>query len=131
MRRLLCVLSLLVPVLDDRPLLSDVGRFPNARAIRNAFESAEQYRWYLQARRNILLGCPVLQAAQVDAAWCQEAWRLLSVAEGYTRMRLFPEDGEVLGRDALARLREHIGYVAYYAGQMPPPVPLWRFEMLR
>ena len=131
MRRLLCVLPLLVPVFDDRPPLSDVGRFPNAGAIRNALESAEQYRWYLQARRNILLGCHVLQAAQVEATWCREAWYTLSVAEGYTRIKLFPEDGEYHGRSALARLRDYIGPDAYYRGEMPPPVPLWRFEMVR
>lgn len=29
--------------------------------------------------------------------------------------------------DALGRLRGIVGFRAYYAGAMPPPVPVWRF----
>jgi hypothetical protein len=34
-------------------------------------------------------------------------------------------------RQALKQLRTLIGAEAYYTGQLPPHVPLWRFEEIK
>jgi hypothetical protein len=50
-----------------------------------------------------------------------EVWNTLDDAQqGYY--------DEAFRRRKLARLRELLGPADYYAGRLPPPVPVWRFE---
>lgn len=124
MRKLFCALSLLMPVFDDRPLLTDLGNLPSETAAMAAVEEADRYLLHLQAR-----GATLLHSQ--DAEWCREAWRMLREVRGCVRMPLVDSWAETHGRSILAQLREHLGPDNYYAGNMPPPVPLWRFELLR
>ena len=55
-----------------------------------------------------------------EAAWNYSCWCQLSDA-------LTPEFDLDCRLEALHRLKAMLGREAYYAGEMPDPVPLWRF----
>ena len=108
--------------LADAPRIQDSLRFPEREYINKLKEFNEAYRRHLELQRTV----------ESSFAWqCQEAlhetdqlydiWDTLSDARCeyyYVAYR----------RQALKKLRDMLGPDAYYRGQLPPPVPVWRFR---
>jgi hypothetical protein len=111
--------------LADAPLLADAQRLPPRRVIEEWLQFNRLYRGNLQRRRQFTAEA----AAELDAAiretddlhrtW--EAARDATCEIYYAPVR----------REALKRFRERIGSEAYWAGQFPPYVPVWRFVEIK
>jgi hypothetical protein len=105
----------------DAPPLEDVYRFPTLEQAHHAWVFNSLYREQMEARRAFQrhrydeITRALEEAAQLARAWDQ-VW--IARCEGCSDRRR---------RLALKGLRELIGPEDYYAGRMPPPVPLWRF----
>lgn len=117
----LVLVAALSPFLDDRPPVGDLNLFPPVAICKEMIVAAEVYRCHVELRKHF----PSWQywewhAVAAEAKWCHDAWDWLHWAH------TVPGTGSK--RHALGRLRDLIGPDAYYAGQMPPCVPIWRFE---
>ena len=107
--------------LAGAPPAADTLRFPERRTISDLLAFNRAYHRHLSRRR--AAGCP--WPAEVDAALREtdelyEVWDLLRDARCdayYVTVR----------RQALQALRDKLGPTAYYGGQLPPHVPVWRF----
>ena len=97
----------------------DLMMFPNKQCANESLDFAVKHcEWLAQQRQFI---GEDRQAWREDAAWCKRAWDLLDSAHRSW-------DGSKV--DNLRRMRDHIGHEAYYRGEMPPPVPVWRFRRI-
>jgi len=105
------------------PPLSDLGRFPPFAVAQAGDCLSGTHLIWCEER---LAESPLPQKGAA-ADWRREAdglhdrWDALRDA-GYTSY------GDHYRRARLGRLRELLGDEAYFAGWMPPPVPLWRFQ---
>jgi hypothetical protein len=107
--------------LKDAPPLTDCGRLP-ARAVVNdliAFNRA--FRQHLDGRQ-------VLESDRAAAyrQALQETDRLYLIWDAIRDARC-DFYYVTVRRQALKRLRELLGAEAYYCGDLPPYVPIWRF----
>lgn len=114
---LLIVAFAVVPLLDDRPPLDDLNRFPPLCVAEEQLRLNRYYREHLEYRSMIEHHqFWALHAALVDADRLYAAWNMLRWACLY---------GDPANRrDMLRQLRDVLGPDAYYAGRMPPPFPL-------
>lgn len=115
-------LACLDPI-DIYPPIQDVHRFPPLAVCQEAKAFNHRFREYLRGRMTWdLARAEMLRDVQAEAEACFQAWDWAAAAAG----------GE--GRDtryhrySLWRLRDLIGWEAYYAGDIGPCVPLWRFS---
>lgn len=104
---------------DGRPALNDLARFPPLVVVEQEIRANLDYRRHAAARRT----ADPTRAADWNRVLAETdlihaAWYALRWAHMY-------EDRDQRA-DALARLRDYLGPEAYYAGQMPPGVPVWR-----
>jgi hypothetical protein len=104
------------------PLLNDSLRFPD-RETANAFLALNRaYRQHINVRQPVELlhwyelGTALRETERLYQIW--EAVRDARCEHYYVTVR----------RQALQRLRELVGEEAYYHGDLPPCVPLWRFR---
>jgi hypothetical protein len=110
--------------LVDAPNLSDGQRFPERTAISDLLAFNRSYRQHIDNR----------QAVEVVHWWelreaVQEADRLYHLWDTARDARC-DYYYVTVRRQALKRLREMLGDESYAAGQLPPHVPLWRFQKI-
>src|SRR5262249_24018854 len=109
--------------LADAPSLAECRRLPSREVAGDLLASNRAYRESLSHR----LAVDVIHAEELRAALHQtdqlyRVWDLVRDArsEGYyVRSR----------REAVQQLRELVGPHAFYSGQLPPHVPLWRIPV--
>lgn len=107
--------------LKDAPPLADARRLPDRRTVAELIRANRALRRWLQERQALevdRLGWLRETAAETDEL--HRIWDLIRQASSevyYVPVR----------RQALARLRQVLGPMAYEAGDWPPHVPWWRF----
>lgn len=84
----------------------------------------EQYQCHLQTQQLI---CP--HHADDTAVALREARQLYRVWDSVRRASS-PNQAWAYRRRTLAQLRDMLGEPAYYRGELPPSVPVWRFRMI-
>lgn len=119
---------------DPGDPLADCGRFPDGAACQELEDFARGHLAWLDARRPLCLtesDEATWRQARTEAQWCFNCWDWAGAAQGNEGDRT-TTDGRVAGyrRFSLDKLRELLGDDDYFAGRMPPPVPLWRFRVL-
>jgi hypothetical protein len=106
----------------DAPALNDGLRFPDRELVNELLSFNRAYRQHLCTRQSVDLGrWWEYRAALQETEHLYQVWDTVRDARCdyyYVTVR----------RQALKKLRELIGEDAYYAGRLPPYVPLWRFQ---
>jgi hypothetical protein len=108
--------------LDDAPHSQDCTRFPDRNTVNEFLAFNRAYRQHIDIRQP---GEPArwweLRSALQETDHLYQIWDTVRDARCeyyYVTVR----------RQALKRLREMLGEEAYYSGQLPPYVPMWRFQ---
>jgi len=110
--------------LADAPPLNDCMRFPDRSLISDLLSFNRSYREQLEHRQSLELvyGYELREVvSEVDRLY--QIWDTARDARCeyyYISVR----------RGALKKLREAVGDQAYYSGQLPPHVPVWRFARI-
>jgi hypothetical protein len=111
--------------LADAPRVAESRRLPDRNAVNDLLAFNRAYRRHLEARQPVELDRgEELRAAQRETDRLYQVWDAVRDARCefyYVTVR----------RQALKRLQEMVGPEAYHAGQLPPFVPLWRFQEIR
>ena len=110
--------------LANAPPVSDCLRFPERSVVSEMLAFNRSYRQQMDAR----------QAVELVHWWefreaVQEADRLYQVWDNVRDARC-DYYYVTVRRHALKKLRDTIGPEAYYAGTLPPHVPVWRFQRI-
>jgi hypothetical protein len=109
--------------LADAPTLAECRRFPSREVAGDLLASNRAYRESLSHRLAVdAIHAEELRAALHETDQLYRVWDLVRDAhcEGYyVKYR----------REALQQLRELVGPHAFYSGQLPPHVPLWRIPI--
>lgn len=111
--------------LHDAPRLADRHRFPErplineCLAVNRAFRQQLDIRWRMAVHDSWIWKDALNETDRLYCVW--DVARDAQCEYYYVAVR----------RQALLRLRELLGEEAYYAGQMPPWIPLWRFQEIR
>jgi len=111
--------------LRDAPLTSDALRFPD-RDTSNEFLSFNRtYRHHIELAMTMQTHLYWdFKAALQETDYLYRVWDLIRDARcEYYHLKM--------RRQALKDLRELIGVEAYYSGNLPPYVPMWRFQYIR
>jgi hypothetical protein len=110
--------------LSDAPPSQDCFRFPERATVNEYLAFNRAYRQHIDIRQP---GEPSrwwdLRSALQETDHLYAVWDTVRDARCeyyYVTVR----------RQALKRLREMIGEEAYYSGQLPPYVPVWRFQRI-
>jgi hypothetical protein len=107
--------------LANAPAASDSERFPDRETINHLLTFNRSYRQQIDSRQPLeLVHWWELRLAVQETERLYQIWDSARDARCdfyYVTVR----------RQALKRLQEMIGEEAYYAGNLPPCVPLWRF----
>ena len=110
--------------LADAPPLHDCERFPQRDMVNELLSFNRAYRQYLCCRQPVDLGrWWEFRAALQETEYLYQVWDTLRDARCeyyYVTVR----------RRALKKLRELLCEDSYYKAQLPPHVPLWRFQDL-
>ncbi len=111
--------------LSDAPPSQDCARFPERTTVNEFLAFNRAYRQHLDVRQP---GEPArwweLRTALQETDYLYQVWDTVRDARCeyyYVTVR----------RQALKKLREMLGEADYYAGQLPPYVPMWRFQGIR
>ena len=111
--------------LSDAPRVSDAGRFPERTVINELLAFNRAYRNHVEVRQPLELGNGgYLRVAQREVDYLYQVWDTARDARCeyyYVTVR----------RQALKRLKEMLGEDAYFQGQLPSHVPVWRFEPIQ
>ena len=109
--------------LQDAPLVEDSLRFPSRNAALAALEQNRLYKTHLENRLSLNAANEEWLLDVVgETNQLQQVWDAICYARN--------ENNYVSERRRnLLRLRELLGHEAYYAADLPPPVPWWRFEV--
>ncbi len=108
--------------LADAPTLNDCMRFPDRATANDMLAFNRAYRQHLGVRQPLeLVHWWELRIALQETDHLYQIWDLARDA----RCELYYVS---VRRQALKKLREMMGEEAYFCGQMPPSVPLWRFR---
>jgi hypothetical protein len=111
--------------LVDAPPVNDSMRFPDRESINEMLSFNRAYRQYIDTRQTVELShWWEHQATLQETEQLYQIWDTVRDARCeyyYVTVR----------RQALKRLREQLGPENYYAGQLPPYVPVWRFQVIR
>ena len=108
--------------LKDAPPLNDCHRFPDRSTISDLLAFNRAYRQHLDNRQTVDL----VHAWEVRDA-LQEADRLYHIWDTARDARC-DYYYVTVRRQALKRLREMVGIESYYTSNLPPYVPVWRFQ---
>jgi len=108
--------------LADAPPVQDSLRFPDRATVNEFLSFNRSYRQHIDVRQPLELGhWWTYQEALQETDQLYQIWDTVRDARCeyyYVTVR----------RQALKKLREMLGEEAYYNGQLPPYVPLWRFQ---
>lgn len=120
----LSITVMLAPWLDTQPPVEDLLRFPSQAVCEQQLEANILHWGYLCAR----LGMERHNHAALSE-WKRESNQLFYdwLALKHAHQANNRPGGSV--RVQLGRLRDRIGFDAYYEGRMPPCMPLWRFTI--
>jgi hypothetical protein len=106
----------------DAPAMNDCLRFPDRDLVNELLSFNRAYRQHISARQPVELGrWWEYRATLQETEHLYQVWDTVRDARCdyyYVTVR----------RQALKKLRELLGEEAYYAGRLPPHVPLWRFQ---
>ena len=110
--------------LANAPPVSDCRRFPDRTVVSELLAFNRAYRQHMEMR----------QAVELVHWWefreaAQEADRLYQIWDNVRDARC-DYYYVTVRRHALQKLRDTIGPEAYYAGTLPPHVPVWRFQRI-
>jgi hypothetical protein len=105
------------------PALADCQRLPPQDTIRQYLAFNAAYRQYMEIRR-----CLRHHEWEELTETLQETDRLCHVWQA-AREAMAEDQSWICRRRALLRLQQLIGTEAYSRGQLPPCVPLWKFEL--
>jgi hypothetical protein len=84
-----------------------------------------RYQEHLRARMELEpWRAEAIRSVLEEADWL---WRVWDTADDAVN----PWATDEVRRNALRKLAGYIGRDAYWRGQLPPPVPTWRFQELR
>jgi hypothetical protein len=110
--------------LSDAPPLHDCVRFPPRSAVTPLLAFNRTYRENLEKLKEVERG----RLEELESA-LQEADRLYQIWDDIrdTRCEYYYI---TVRRQALKRVRDAIGIVAYHNGNYPPHVPIWRFQKI-
>jgi hypothetical protein len=107
--------------LGHAPLLEECQRFPERQMVMDFLAFNRAYRHDLTTQLGLdLIHAEELRLAVMETDRLHNVWDTLRDARCeyyYITVR----------RQSLHVLRELIGYQAFYTGQLPPHVPVWRF----
>jgi len=110
--------------LAQAPAVDDCFRFPERATINELLAFNRAYRQQIDNRQALeLVHWWELRLALQETERLYQIWDTVRDARCdyyYIAVR----------RQALKRLRELVGEEAYYSGNLPPCVPLWRFRMV-
>jgi len=110
--------------LGDAPPLDDCLRFPDRAVVNDLLSFNRAYRQHLDCRLSLeLTHWWELRECVQEADRLYHIWDLVRDARCdyyYVTVR----------RQALKKLRETVGEQAYYSGNLPPHVPVWRFARI-
>jgi hypothetical protein len=110
--------------LADAPPLADGDRFPDRATINELLSFNRAYRQPIDVRQSMEpANWWALQKTLQETDSLYQLWDTVRDARCeyyYVSVR----------RQALKKLRQEVGGEAYYNGQLPPHVPLWRFRMV-
>jgi hypothetical protein len=108
--------------LADAPPLCECYRFPDRATISDLLAFNRAYRQHLDSRQSVeLVHWWELREAIQETDRLYQVWDTIRDARCdyyYVTVR----------RQALKRLRDTLGPEAYYAGSLPPHVPVWLFQ---
>ena len=110
--------------LVNAPPLRDAQRFPSKQVAEERITFNRAFRRQLEQRRALGPGRGGLDEVIRETDQLFEVWdavRDLRSEAYYVHVR----------RLAMARLRAQLGDAAYYAAQLPPHVPVWRFTEVK
>lgn len=111
--------------LSDAPPLSDALRFPDKAYINELLSFNRAYRNEMDARAPLeTVYLSELRTVQREIDELYAIWDTVRDARCsyyYVTVR----------RQALKRLKEQLGNEAYERGDLPPAVPIWRFQWIR
>jgi hypothetical protein len=110
--------------LVNAPALGDCARFPERSAVNELLAFNRAYRQHIDVRQPLeQLHWWELRTALHETDRLYQIWDKVRDARCdyyYVNVR----------RQALKQLRELVGDEAYYSANLPPCVPLWRFQMM-
>ena len=110
--------------LADAPALNDSFRLPDRETVNELLAFNRAYRQHIDIRQTVELAhWWEYQATLQETEQLYQIWDTVRDARCeyyYVTVR----------RQALKRLREQLGDQSYYSGQLPPYVPLWRFQVM-
>ncbi len=110
--------------LGDAPPLYDCLRFPDRSVVNDLLSFNRAYRQHLDCRQSLeLTHWWELRECVQEADRLYQIWDTVRDARCdyyYVTVR----------RQALKKLREMVGEAAYYSGNLPPHVPIWRFARI-
>jgi hypothetical protein len=110
--------------LRNAPPLADAMRFPDRTTVNELLVFNRAYKNYVEVRQPMELAHGfTLRTAQKEVDQLYQVWDTIRDARCeyyYVTVR----------RQALKRLRDLLGDDDYYNGELPPHVPLWRFQSL-
>jgi hypothetical protein len=111
--------------LKDAPAIEDAFRFPERTVVNELLAFNRAYRHYVDIRASII-GPRQDQwiAAREEVDYLYQIWDTVrdSRCEYYY---------VTVRRQALKKLRDMLGEDNYYRGNLPPYVPIWRFQEIR
>jgi len=108
----------------DSPPISDCTWLPPYAVAQDCRRFNLSYQRSLELRRQVLLHRQEeWTEALCEAQYLGEVWRRIETAT-------CPSNSWVCRRRGLQQLREILGPEAYYSGQLPPCVPVWRFQLV-
>ena len=103
------------------PKAADVNYFPNRDLLNDMIAFNEQFRKSVSNRLDLdMVHADELRDVLVETDYLHQVYDAAREA----RCEYFYVTHR---RQALAQLRDLVGLEAYYAGKLPPHVPLWRF----
>ena len=110
--------------LVDAPRVTESYRFPDRSAVNDLVKFNRAYRKHLDQRHELEMDrSEALRTVMRETDRLYQVWDAVRDARCefyYVTVR----------RQALKKLRDLVGEEAYYAGNLPPNVPTWRFNEL-
>lgn len=111
--------------------LDDLSRFPPESTAAYVVSLGGRCEdWFRFHRATDLRRSHRWDAALYDLHACRGPWKELYESARSQQWDAGPEQPASARLDALLRLRRLIGRDAYHLGRMPPPIPVWWFEVI-
>jgi hypothetical protein len=110
--------------LAQAPSLLDAQALPEALVVKECRNFNRCFERMLEARSQVVLyRQEAMREMLCETHRLGEIWALLETATSANQ-------SWVCRRRSLLQLRQGLGPEAYYAGRLPPSVPLWRFQAI-